>query len=159
MYSAEAFEELQNSNLEYKKALNAACEQLKRLKSEKDNLQDIHEEFKQHYEKLKKECNEISKRHMETIAEKKHSEAEYDAQLRHLRGLLEQREKILDEQRSKALLPTDTDMLRAKISREIEAPYKQRIETLTQDLDKSDAELTEVRRSNVLLKHESPVSQ
>jgi len=144
----------QDSILEYKKALNAACEQLKRLKNEKDNLQDIHEEFKQHYEKLKRECSEISRRHMETIAEKKHLEAEYESQLKHLRGLLEQREKILDEQRSKALLPTDTDMLRAKIAREIEAPYRQRVDNLTQEIDRIETELSEARRANILLKSE-----
>lgn len=144
----------QDSILEYKKALNAACEQLKRLKNEKDNLQDIHEEFKQHYEKLKRECSEVSRRHLETIAEKKHLEAEYESQLKHLRGLLEQREKILDEQRSKALLPTDTDMLRAKIAREIEAPYRQKMENLTQEIDRVESELSEVRRSNILLKSE-----
>ena len=108
---------------------------------EKETLQEVYEEFKQHYEKLKKECNEISKRHMETIGEKKHIEAEYEAQLKHLRGLLEQREKILDEQRSKALLPTDTDMLRAKIAREIEAPYKQKLDGMNQEVDKLESEV------------------
>ena len=104
-------------------------------------MQDVYEEFKRHYEKLKKECNEISKRHMEAIAEKKQMEAENEAQLRHLRGLLEQREKILDEQRSKALLPTDTDMLRAKIAREVEAPYKQKVDTLQQEIEKLETEV------------------
>eukprot|EP01022_Parablepharisma_sp_SALTPOND_P021277 TRINITY_DN411_c0_g1_i1.p1 TRINITY_DN411_c0_g1~~TRINITY_DN411_c0_g1_i1.p1 ORF type:complete len:1006 (-),score=83.67 TRINITY_DN411_c0_g1_i1:3692-6709(-) len=154
MNPGESYEEQQNTLLEYKKALNAACEQLKRLKNEKDNLQDVYEEFKQHYEKLKKECNEISKRHMDTIAEKKHIEAEYEAQLKHLRGLLEQRERILDEQRTKALLPTDTDMLRAKIAREIEAPYKQKVDTLNQEIDRLESDLSETRRSNALLKSE-----
>jgi len=155
MNPAEGFEDQQNSVIEYKKALNAACEQLKRIKNEKDTLQDVYEEFKQHYDKLKKECNEISKRHMETIAEKKHLEAEYEAQLKHLRGLLEQREKVLDEQRSKALLPTDTDMLRAKIAREIEAPYKQKVESLNQDIDRLETDLSELKRTNALLKSEN----
>jgi len=146
------YEELHNSNLEYRKALNAACEQLKRIKTEKDNLQDVHEEFKQHYEKLKKECNEISRRHMETIAEKKYIEAEYEGQLKHLRGLLEQRERILDEQRTKALLPTDTDMLRAKVAKEIEAPYKLRIESLTQTVDQLKTDIRESQKSNKLIK-------
>ena len=154
MNPTETYEEQQNSVIEYKKALNAACEQLKRIKSEKDNLQDVYEEFKQHYEKLKKECTEISKRHMETITEKKQLEAEYEAQLKHLRGLLEQREKILDEQRTKALLPTDTDMLRAKIAREIEAPLKQKIEALMQEIDQLETEMSETRRANALLKSE-----
>eukprot|EP00826_Nyctotherus_ovalis_P016004 TRINITY_DN14602_c0_g2_i1.p1 TRINITY_DN14602_c0_g2~~TRINITY_DN14602_c0_g2_i1.p1 ORF type:complete len:503 (+),score=183.64 TRINITY_DN14602_c0_g2_i1:81-1589(+) len=71
-----------------------------------------------------------------------------------LRGLLEQRERILDEQRSKALLPTDTDMLRTKIAREIEAPYKLRIEALTQDVEKLEEKQREVERENKLLKGE-----
>ncbi len=117
-------------------------------------MQEVYEEFKQHYEKLKKECGEISKRHMETISEKKRLEAEYEAQLKHLRGLLEQREKILDEQRTKALLPTDTDMLRAKIAREIEAPYKQKVDMLSQDIDRLESEISDLRRNNALLKSE-----
>ncbi len=152
--NVDSYEDQQNAILEYKKALNAACEQLKRLKEEKETIQGVYEEFKQHYEKLKKECNEISKRHMETIADKKRLEDEYEAQLRHLRGLLEQREKILDEQRTKALLPTDTDMLRAKIAREIEAPYKQKVDGMTQEMDKLESEMSDLRRQNVLLKSE-----
>lgn len=117
-------------------------------------MQEVYEEFKQHYDKLTKECNEISKRHMETLAEKKQIEAENESQLKHLRSMLEQREKTLDEQRSKALMPTDTDMLRAKIAREIEAPLKLKNETLIQEIEKLEAEISELRRSNALQKSE-----
>jgi hypothetical protein len=104
-------------------------------------LQEVYEEFKQHYDKLAKECNEISKRHMETLAEKKQIEAENEAQLKHLRSMLEQREKNLEEQRSKALMPTDTDMLRAKIAREIEAPLKLKNDTLAQEIEKLESDV------------------
>jgi hypothetical protein len=61
----------------------------------------VHEEFKTHYDKLRKECNEINKKFIESVGEKKSVEAHYEAQMNHLRNMLEQRQKVLDEQQAK----------------------------------------------------------
>jgi len=143
-----------DSLLEYKRALNATQEQIRISIAEKNTLQDIHEEFKNHYENLKKECEESGKRYIETMIERKRMEEEYEEQLKNIRELLEQREKVLDEQRTKALIPTDTTLLKAKIAREIESTYNHKIDELKNEVEKLETKLDEVKRSNALLKLE-----
>ena len=150
----ESYDQELDSFLEYKRALNACQEQLKHCKEEKDALQEVHEDFKIHYERLKKECERTKKQLLQTISENKQMEEEYDAQIDQFRRLLDEREKVLEEQRNRAMIPTDANMIRAKIIREIEVPHKQKIDELTQDINKLEAESEELRRTNALLKSE-----
>ena len=96
----------------------------------------MHEEYKQHYEKLRKECNEMSKKFMESVSEKKEIETQFEAQMNHLKNMLEQRQRILDEQQAKSLTPMDTDLFRTKITREIQAPFRVKIEEQKGENDK-----------------------
>jgi len=134
-------EDFQKEELEYQKALIVAKERIKGLETELKVLTEVHEEFKQHYEKLSKEYNDRGKKLMDMLGEKKTIEETYEAHMKHIRVLLEEKEKELQEYQSKSISLSDAEILKSKLSREIEIQYKQKMDLLHQDLIKIEGEV------------------
>ncbi len=79
---------------------------------------------------------------MDLLSEKKASDDTYEANVKHYRGLLDQRDKAIQELQSRSLTPSDTDVLRSKLAREIEGQFRQKVESVMQENDKLENEVS-----------------
>lgn len=134
-------DDFQKAEVEYQKALIAGRERIKSLENELKVLTEVHEEYKQHFEKLNKEFGDRGKKLMDLLVEKKTMEETYETHLKHVRTLLEEKEKEIQELQANSLSASDSEMLKSKITREIENQFKQKNENLLQELAKYDSDV------------------
>ena len=91
------YEGLNHENTELSRALFKTKELFEKARAEKDQLFTLHEEFKQQYERVRGECEESHRKLVEVVTQKKELEAEYEAQISHLKKAFELRQRELDE--------------------------------------------------------------
>eukprot|EP01022_Parablepharisma_sp_SALTPOND_P019936 TRINITY_DN3502_c0_g1_i1.p2 TRINITY_DN3502_c0_g1~~TRINITY_DN3502_c0_g1_i1.p2 ORF type:complete len:584 (+),score=120.96 TRINITY_DN3502_c0_g1_i1:4852-6603(+) len=112
----------------------------------------MHTEFKTHFNKLKKEHSTLGQQYGNSLADKRHLEAELESQRKHFTGLLEQRQKTVDEFSTRSATTTDPEILKARIAKTVEAPYKQKLDNLNEEIEQKDFTISELTRENKLLK-------
>jgi len=113
----------------------------------------MHNDFKQHFDKIKKENSTLQAQNADLIAEKKRWEAEISSQKKHFVNLLDQRQKTLEELQLRTSSPIgEPDLLKAKMNRFVETPYKQKIDSLNLELEEKDGQISELERQNEFLK-------
>lgn len=114
----------------------------------------MHEEFKLHYDKLRRETNDISKRFSDAISEKKSLEAQYETQIQQLKNALDLKQKMNEELQGKSIIPVENEIMRSKIMREVEIPFKAKYDELFQEKEKINDEMNFMKKDNVILKEE-----
>ena len=65
------YEALLEENNELRKALGSTKEIVERFRSDNESLRRMHEEFKLHHERLKKECQEAQSKSIDAIKSRK----------------------------------------------------------------------------------------
>jgi hypothetical protein len=104
-------------------------------------LQAVHEEFKQHYQKLEQDYNERGKALINTIAEKKAMEEAYETAIKHYRLQLDQHQRRLQELQSKSQSVSETDDYKFRVTREIDVQFQHKYESMTQEIEKLESEV------------------
>jgi predicted RNase H-like nuclease (RuvC/YqgF family) len=92
-----SYETLLEENTELRKALTHSKEMIERVRSDFDSLKQVHDDFKFHYDKLKKDCNQYQNRCIEAEAVKKEIEHNHEVMVRRLRTQIESGQKDLEE--------------------------------------------------------------
>jgi chromosome segregation ATPase len=128
------YEVLIEENSELRKALASSKELLERFRSDNDSLRRMHEDYKNHYDRLKKECTEYQQRCVEAVSARKDIEGHFEAQMRRLKAAFDQKKKEFDELQTKMIPPLDNDMMRLKLINEIEAPHRAALEQKQEEI-------------------------
>ena len=123
-----SYETLLEENTELRKALTRSKEMVERFRSDNDSIKQVHDDFKYHYDKLKKDCNLYQARCTEAEQTKKEIEQNYDSMVRRFKTQIETKQKDLDELSERVAPPIDNEMLRLRLVSEVEAPYKVALE-------------------------------
>jgi hypothetical protein len=83
---------------------------------------------------------------MEEFTSKKDLESQYEARLNEWRHALESKQRELENISQKMVLPIDTDILRMRVTKDIEARFRVEIETKTLELEKMTDAFYECKR-------------
>ena len=89
---------------------------------------------------------------MDEFQSKKELEAQYEARLGDWKRALETKQRELDSISQKMVLPIDTDILRMRVTKDIEARFRLEIETKSLELDKMTEAFYETKRQLELVK-------
>ena len=109
-------------------------------------MKQIHEDFKNQYDKLKRDHDDLSHRNLSLIHEKKDVELQFDNTIRNFKMAIEQKQKELEEVQAKVIPSLDHDMLRIKVINEIEGPHRQAMEQKQQEIDILQSQVYELKR-------------
>ncbi len=83
---------------------------------------------------------------MEEFGNKKDLEGQYEDRMGEWRRALETKQRELDSIAQKMVLPIDTDILRMRVTKDIEARFRLDIETKTLELEKMTEAYYETKR-------------
>eukprot|EP00826_Nyctotherus_ovalis_P014175 TRINITY_DN13923_c0_g2_i7.p1 TRINITY_DN13923_c0_g2~~TRINITY_DN13923_c0_g2_i7.p1 ORF type:complete len:478 (-),score=195.51 TRINITY_DN13923_c0_g2_i7:22-1455(-) len=150
--------EYPDTEFEYKKALIASREHIKRLYSENHALKALQEDQKQLIEKLKGDLLDREKKLMETITESKATEKEYEVNAKRQSSLLAQRNKVIEELQARSLAIADPELLRIRIQRDMEEQCKTKLELMGEENEKLSKELGTLRQAEAKLRVELEAS-
>ena len=89
---------------------------------------------------------------MEEFTSKKDLEQQYETRLNDWRRALENKQKELDTISQKMVLPIDTDILRMRVTKDIEARFRMELETKTIELEKMTDSFYECKRQLEIVK-------
>mmetsp|Transcript_23387 Transcript_23387/g.41502 ORF Transcript_23387/g.41502 Transcript_23387/m.41502 type:complete len:465 (+) Transcript_23387:19-1413(+) len=134
------YESLLTENSELYKALASTKEKLDRCCSDNEALRNMHDDYKVHYERIKKENTEYQQRCVEAVSARKDLESHYEITIRRLKTQVDQKKKEFDELQAKMIPPLDNDLMRLKLINEIEAPHRAAIEQKQDEIQR----LTEI---------------
>ncbi len=109
-------------------------------------MKQIHEDFKNQYDKLKKESEDSHQKYLHLLNEKKEMENQFDNTIRNFKIAIEQKQKELEDVQAKVIPSLDHDMIRIKIINELEVPHRQAIDTKQHEVDKLQDQVYELKR-------------
>jgi len=112
-------------------------ELLERERDEKLQVDRLYQDQKAECERVKVERTHYQQRLMDEFSSKKDLEAQYEARLNDWRRALETKQRELDNISQKMVLPIDTDILRMRVTKDIEARFRLEIETKTLELERT----------------------
>lgn len=101
---------------------------------------------------MKVERSHYQQRLIEEFTQKKELEGQYEARIGDWRRALEGKQKELDQIASKMVLPIDTDILRMRVTKDIEARFRLELETKSLELDKMTEAYYETKRQLEIVK-------
>jgi len=140
------YETLLDENTNLKRALSSTKHILERTLNDYETLKQIHEDFKNQFDKLKRENDEATHKYINALNDKKELEMHFDTTIRNFKLAIEQKQKELEEVQAKVIPSLDHDMIRIKIINELEIPQRQALEAKDEEIDKLQAQVFELKR-------------
>jgi len=140
------YESLLDENTNLKKALSSTKHILERTLNDYETLKQIHEDFKNQFDKVKRENEETSHKYLNALNDKKDLEMQFDTTIRNFKLAIEQKQRELEEVQAKVIPSLDHDMLRIKIINELEIPQRQAIEAKNQEIERLQDQVYELKR-------------
>jgi len=137
---------------ELERALQDVRLLLEREREEKLQVDRLYQDQKAESERVKVERSHYQQRLIEEFTQKKELEAQYEARIGDWRRALEGKQKELDQIASKMVLPIDTDILRMRVTKDIEARFRLELETKSLELDKMTEAYYETKRQLEIVK-------
>ena len=147
-----AIEAILGEKQELERALLEVRELLERERDEKMQVDRLYQDQKSECERIKVERSHYQQRLMEEFGNKKDLEAQYEERMGDWRRALETKQRELDSIAQKMVLPIDTDILRMRVTKDIEARFRLDIETKTLELEKMTEAYYETKRQFELVK-------
>ena len=149
---SEAIEAILAEKQEVERALMDVRALLEREREEKLQVDRLYQDQKAECERVKQERSHYQSRLLEEFTQKKDLEAQYEARLGDWRRALEGKQKELDQICAKMVLPIDTDILRMRVTKDIEARVRLELETKGMELDKMTEAYYETKRQLEIVK-------
>ena len=147
-----AIEAILGEKQDLERALMEVRELLERERDEKMQVDRLYQDQKSECERIKVERSHYQQRLMEEFSNKKDLEAQYEERMGDWRRALETKQRELDSIAQKMVLPIDTDILRMRVTKDIEARFRLDIETKTLELEKMTEAYYETKRQFELVK-------
>lgn len=92
--------------------------------AEKDQIGQLYDEFRAHFDQMNSQKQDYQKRLGEEIQSKKDLEVNLEGRLQDMRRLVDMKQREMDQMAQKLSLPIDTDILRMKIQKDLEARHR-----------------------------------
>ena len=140
------YEALLEENNELRKALGSTKEMVERFRSDNESLRRMHEEFKLHYERQKKESQESQAKTIQAVKSLKETENYYESYVHKLKSSVEQAKKDFEEIQSKMIPPIDSELLRVKLVNEIEGPMKIALDNKEEEIMRLQSQIYDLTR-------------
>ena len=120
--------------------------------AEKEQVNALYNDFKNHYEQMRAQSNQFQKRLSEEIQAKKELELTVEERLNDMRRAIEQKQREIDSMANKMTLPIDTDIMRMKIQKDIEGRHRIELDSKQQEVDRLGEQYYEAKRQLDVLK-------
>ena len=134
------------------RALQEVRDLLVREREEKLQVDTLYQDQKSECERAKLERSHYQARLLDEFQQKKDLETQYDARLSDWRRALDAKQRELDQISAKMVLPVDTDILRMRVTKDIEARFRLELETRALELDKMTEAYYETKRQLEIVK-------
>lgn len=146
------FQQLAFENEEMFKALELMRKQLEIKIGERNQISSLYEDHKQHYEAMRQRLTLAERRLAEEATTRKDLEFNQEARVQEMKRAIEMKQRELENMHNKMSLPVDTDILRMKIAKDMEARHRIELDSKQQELDRLAEQFYEARRHNDVLK-------
>ena len=147
-----AIDSILQEKQDLERALLDVRDLLERERDEKMQVDRLYQDQKAECERIKVERSHYQQRLMEEFTNKKDLEAQYEERMADWRRALEAKQRELDQIAQKMVLPIDTDILRMRVTKDIEARFRLEIETKTMELEKMTEAYYETKRQFEIVK-------
>jgi hypothetical protein len=147
-----AIDAILQEKLEMERALLEVRDLLDRERDEKMQLNSLYQDQKAECERVKVERAHYQQRLMEEFSAKKDIEGQYEARIAEWRRAMEVKQRELEGISAKMVLPIDTDILRMRVTKDIEARFRLDIETKSLELEKMTEAYYECKRQLEIVK-------
>ena len=91
------YETLLDENTNLKRALSSTKHILERTINDYETLKQIHEDFKNQFDKVKRENEEATQKYLGILNDKKDLEIQFDTTIRNFKVAIEQKQRELEE--------------------------------------------------------------
>lgn len=147
-----AIEGILQEKQDLERALLEVRELLERERDEKLQLDRLYHDLKGECERTKVERSHYQQRLMDEFSSKKQLEQQYEERMGEWRRALESKQREIDTVAQKMVLPIDTDILRMRVTKDIEARFRLDIETKAVELEKMTEAYYETKRQFEIVK-------
>ena len=147
-----AIDSILQEKQDLERALLDVRDLLERERDEKMQVDRLYQDQKAECERIKVERSHYQQRLMEEFTNKKDLEAQQEERMADWRRALEAKQRELDQIAQKMVLPIDTDILRMRVTKDIEARFRLEIETKTMELEKMTEAYYETKRQFEIVK-------
>jgi hypothetical protein len=131
---------------ELERALFAVQEALQTSSTEKEQLHKLFLDFKQHYETVQSQSQAYQQRLVEEMTARKGLEDQFETRLSQMALIIEKKQAELEGMAGKMQLPIDTDILRMRLQKDIEAKFRFEVQQKTQALEQTTDSFYEAKR-------------
>ena len=115
-------------NEEMFKALELLRKQLEIKIGERNQLSSLYEDHKQHYEAMRQRLQLAERRLAEEATARKDLEFAQEQRVAEMKRAIELKQRELENVHNKMSLPVDTDIMRMKIAKDMEARHRIEVE-------------------------------
>lgn len=113
---------------------------------ERNQINALYEDHKQHYEAMRQRLALAERRLAEEVQGRRDLEFSTEQRVADLKRGVEQKQRELEALQAKMALPVDTDIMRMKIAKDMEARHRVELEHLQQELDRLAEQYYEAKR-------------
>jgi len=110
------------------KALELLRKQLEIKIGERNQLSSLYEDHKQHYEAMRQRLQLAERRLAEEATARKDLEFAQEQRVAEMKRAIELKQRELENVHNKMSLPVDTDIMRMKIAKDMEARHRIEVE-------------------------------
>ena len=109
-------------------------------------MNKLYSDLKSKFEQLKIERGQYQQQLVDAYTSKKELEASYEARMQDMKRLTEAQQRELNTLAQKMSLPIDSDILRMRVQKDVEAKYRLELETRGMELEKMADAFYEAKR-------------
>ena len=111
------------------RALFAVQEALTTTTTEKEQMHKLFSDFKIHFATIQQQCTNYQKRLVEEMSTRRGLEEQFEQRLTQMAQIVERKQGELDTLAQKMVLPVDSDILRMRIQKDLEAKFRFELES------------------------------
>mmetsp|Transcript_40128 Transcript_40128/g.67061 ORF Transcript_40128/g.67061 Transcript_40128/m.67061 type:complete len:320 (-) Transcript_40128:1643-2602(-) len=138
--------------MESKEQLSVAMDLVNQLRIENESFRQNFENLKVAHVRLQETNNELRRQVAESRDAKLAAERAHEDFSRQIKVELEKKTQEFDEMRSQIVPTRELEKLRMRIVEEVEAPHRERVQSLEREADKFQDQYLKARRENGLLR-------
>ena len=141
-----SFENLLTEKNDLERALGSVSDLLQQTTLEKEQLHKLFTDLKAHFDTIKTQCGAYQRRLVDELTSKRDLETHYEQRLLAMTAAIDSKQQELERLSHKLQLPVDTDLLRMRVTKDVEGRFRLDLETKTQELERVTEAYFETKR-------------
>ena len=150
--AAQQFQQVLEENETLIKTLELMKKQLDIKLGERNQISALYEDHKQHYEAMRQRLALAERRLAEEVQGRRDLEFTTDQRNADMKREIEQKQRELEAMQARMALPVDTDIMRMKIAKDMEARHRVEVENLQGEVDRVGEQYYEAKRIQEVLR-------